>query len=78
MDKSVFFIGGFPLNYNIIWFQVTQVMYYSFREQIFLGTLWSLALARKSCNNINNSRPQVSRLYYFLWLCFKLLIILKM
>ena len=31
-------------------------------------TLWSLALAKKSCNNINNSRAQVSRLCYFLWL----------
>ena len=29
-------------------------------------TLWSLALAKKSCNNINNSRTQVSRLCW-LW-----------
>ena len=28
----------------------------------FLCTLWSLALAKKSCNNINNSRAQVTRL----------------
>ena len=31
-------------------------------------TLWSLELAKKSCNSINNSRAQVSRLCYFLWL----------
>ena len=31
---------------------------------------WSLALAKKSCNNINNSRAQVSRLCYFLWLWY--------
>ena len=31
-------------------------------------TLWSLKLAKKSCNNINNSCAQVSRLCYFLWL----------
>ena len=30
---------------------------------------WSLARAKKCCNNINNSRAQVSRLCYFLWLC---------
>ena len=32
-------------------------------------TLRSLVLAKKSCNNISNSRAQVSRLCYFLWLC---------
>ena len=31
--------------------------------------LWSVALAKKSCNNINNRHPQVSGLCYFLWLC---------
>ena len=31
--------------------------------------LWSLALAKRSCNKINNSRAQVSWLCYFLWLC---------
>ena len=36
-------------------------MHYTFRQQKFLCTLWSLALAKKSCNNINNSRAQVSR-----------------
>ena len=30
--------------------------------------LWSLALVKNSCNNISNSRAQVSRLCYFLWL----------
>ena len=35
----------------------------------FLCTLWSLALAKKSSNNINNNRAQVSRLCYFFWLC---------
>ena len=36
--------------------------------------LWSLALAKKSCNNINNSRAQVSRLSYFFWLWFAVLL----
>ena len=31
-------------------------------------TLWSLALAKKSRNNINNTCAQISRLSYFLWL----------
>ena len=30
--------------------------------------MWSLALSKKSCNNINNSTVQVSRLCYFVWL----------
>ena len=34
----------------------------------FLCTLWSLALAKKSRNNINNTCAQISRLSYFLWL----------
>ena len=50
-------------------FRWHKIMYYTFRQQKFLCTLWSLALAKKSCNNINNSRAQVSRLCYFLWLC---------
>ena len=33
-------------------------------------TLWSLALVKKSCNSINNSRAQVTRLCYSLWLWF--------
>ena len=36
-------------------------------------TLWSLILVKKSCNNINNSRAQVSRLCYSLWLWLKVL-----
>ena len=36
----------------------------------FFWTLWSLALAEKSCKNIKNRRAQASRLYYFLWLWF--------
>ena len=47
-------------------------MYYTFRQQKFLCTLWSLALAKKSSNNINNSRGQVSRLCNFLWLWWNL------
>ena len=39
-----------------------------------LCTLWSLALAKKSCNNINYSHVQVSRLRYFLWLWFYIII----
>ena len=35
-----------------------------------MSTLWSLAQAKKSCNNINNSRALVSRPCYFLWLSF--------
>ena len=31
-----------------------------------MSTLWGLVLAKKSCNNINKSRAQVSRLYVFL------------
>ena len=38
--------------------------------KIFLCTLWSLALAKMSCNNIKNSHMQLSRLCYFWWLCF--------
>ena len=45
-------------------------MYSTFRQRKFLCTLWSLALAKKY--NINNSRAQVSRPYYFLWLCINL------
>ena len=44
---------------NVLHFSVTK----------FLCTLWSLALAKKSSNNINNNRAQVSRLCYFFWLC---------
>ena len=32
-------------------------------------TLWSLTLAKKSWNSINNSRAQFPGLCYFLWLC---------
>ena len=39
-------------------------------RRLFLCTPWSLALAKKSCNNMNNSRAQVSRLCYFFWLWF--------
>ena len=45
-------------------------MYYTFWKQKFLCNLWSLALVKKSCNNINNRRAQVFRLCYFLWLWF--------
>ena len=44
---------------NVLHFSVTK----------FLCNLWSLALAKKSFNNINNNRAQVSRLCYFFWLC---------
>ena len=37
-------------------------MYCTLRLKILLCNLWSLALAKKSFNNINNSRAQVSRL----------------
>ena len=67
--KVLFCIGGFPLTYNIIWFSLVQIMYCTRRLKIFLCTLWNLPLVKKSCNNINNNRAQVSRLCYFLWLC---------
>ena len=35
-----------------------------------MDTLQSLALAKMSCNNINNSCAQVCRLCYFMWLCY--------
>ena len=37
--------------------------------EFFLCSL-GLAEAKKSCNKINNSCAQVSRLYFVLWLCF--------
>ena len=42
-----------------------------------LCPLWSLALVKKSCNNIDNSRRQVSRLCHFLWLWTNLYAALK-
>ena len=47
------------------------------RKQDHLNLRWSLitvrglTLAKKSCNDINKSHAQVSRLDFFLWLCFK-------
>ena len=59
-------IGGFPLTYsiNLILGGTNNVLHSSVKK--ILCTLWSLALAKKSCNNINNSRVQVSILCYFL------------
>ena len=68
--KVFFCIGGFPLIYNIVWFYVIQIMYFTLWWNKKLCSLRSLALAKKSCININNSRAQVSRLCYFLWLCY--------
>ena len=44
------------------------MMYWTLRWKKKLCTLWSLVLAKKCCNDINNSRAQVSRLCYLLWL----------
>ena len=70
MDKSVFLYWwfSFDLQYYLILGGTNNVLHISIKT--FLCTMWSLALAKKSCNNINNSRAQVSRLCYFLriWL----------
>ena len=67
--KVFFCIGGFPLAPNIIYYYLllgdTNNLLRSL-VKFFLSTLWSLALAKKSCNNINNIPSQVSRLCYFL------------
>ena len=64
-----FCIGGIPLTYYYLILGGTNNVLHT-SVKYFLCTLWSLALAKKSCNNINNSRSQVSRLFYFLWLWF--------
>ena len=71
MDKSVFLHWwfSFDLQYYLILGGTNNVLHISVKY--FLCTLWSLALAKKSSNNINNSHAQVSRLCYFLWLCLK-------
>ena len=45
---------------------INNVLHSSVKKM--LCTLWSLALSKKSCNNINNSRGHVFRLFCFLWL----------
>ena len=66
MDKSVFLYwwSSFDLQYYLILGGTNNVLHTSVKKN--LRTLWSLALAKKSCNNINNGRAQVSRLFYFL------------
>ena len=66
MDKSVFLYWwfSFDLWYYLILGGTNNVLQTS-GEKI-LCTLWSLALAKKSCNNISNT--QASRVCYFLWL----------
>ena len=67
MGKSVFLHWwfSFDLQYYLISGGANNVLYISVKY--FLCTLWSLALAKKSSNNINNSHAQVSRLCNFLW-----------
>ena len=71
MDKSIFLYWwfSFDLQYYLILSGTNNVLHTSVKK--ILCTLWSLALAKKSCNNINNSCAQVSRLCYFLWLCLE-------
>ena len=70
MDKSVFMYWwfSFDLQYYLILGGTNMVLHTSVK--IFVCTMWSLALAKMSCNNINSSPVQLSRLCYFWWLCF--------
>ena len=45
---------------------INNVLHSSVKKMLCI--LWSLALLKNSCNNINNSRGHVFRLFYFLWL----------
>ena len=64
MDKSVFLHWWFyfDLQYYLISGGTNNVLHTSVKK--ILCTLWSLALAKKSCNSISNSRAQVSRLLF--------------
>ena len=77
MDKSVFLCWwfSFDLQYYLILGGTNNVLHTSVKKN--LCTLGSLALAKKFCNNINNSCAQVSGLCYSLWLCFIRLMTLK-
>ena len=70
MDKSVFLYWwfSFHLQYYLILSGTNNVLHTLAKK--ILCPLWNLALAKKSCNNINNIHSQVSRLCYFLWLWF--------
>ena len=64
MDKSVFMYLWFFFDLYYLTVDGTNIVLLS-SVKFFVGTLWSLALARKSCNNIKNSRrAQVSRLLF--------------
>ena len=52
MDKSVFLFHLFYCAYNI----GTNNLLHILLTRIFVQKLLSLALAKSSCNNINNSR----------------------
>ena len=60
---------SFDLQYYLILGGINNVLHTSVKK--ILCTLWSLALAKKSCNNINNSRPQVSRLLFLVTMSLK-------
>ena len=66
MGKCVFlhWCFSFDLQSCLILGDTSNVLHSSVQKE--LCTLWSLALAKKSCNNIKNSRAQVFRLCYFL------------
>ena len=70
MDNSIFLHWwfSFDLWYCLILGDTNNVLHSSVKK--YVCTLRSLA--KKSCNNINNSRAQVSRLCYFLWLWLNL------
>ena len=62
MNKSVFLYWwfSFDLQYYLILDDTNNALHFSVTKN--LGTLWSLALIKKSCKNINNSGAQVSGL----------------
>ena len=60
MDESIFLYSwfSFDLQYHLILVGTNNVLHSSVKK--ILCTLWSLALAKKSCYKIINSRAQVS------------------
>ena len=67
MDKSVFMNWWF---YFDLEHYLIQIMYCTLRKKN-LCTLWSLTLAKKSCNSINNSQRASFQTMLFLVTMFK-------
>ena len=65
MEKSLFLYWwfSFDLQYYLILDGTNNALHTSGKKK--LCTPWGLALAEKSCNNINNSRLVFSRLFIF-------------